>query len=156
MTSLVRWHHCLLFKRYLIVIYLKKCISWQLAKLRMLESYYDFLNEYFSRRDFALCYMDTDSFYLAMSGDSFRWDCQGWDGAGISGRQEIGSQQTNIAREHLAYLSLNLLAQEVCDLPLSATLFKMRPKKINITVKVFQKIIMIWILNAIKIYWMFS
>ena len=44
---------------------------FQLAKLRMLESY-DFLNEYFSRRDFELCYMDTDSFYLAMSGDSFR------------------------------------------------------------------------------------
>ena len=37
---------------------------FQLAKLRMLESYYDFLNEYFSRQDFELCYMDTDSFYL--------------------------------------------------------------------------------------------
>ena len=44
---------------------------FQLAKLRMLESYYGF-NEYFSRQDFELYYMDTDSFYLAISGDSFR------------------------------------------------------------------------------------
>ena len=45
-------------------------IDVQLAKLRMLEFYYDFLDKYFSRQDFELCYMDTDSFYLAMSGDS--------------------------------------------------------------------------------------
>ena len=43
---------------------------YQLAKLRMLEFYYDFLDKYFTRQDFELCYMDTDSFYLAMSGDS--------------------------------------------------------------------------------------
>ena len=43
---------------------------YQLAMLRMLEFYYDFLDKYFSRQDFQLCYMDTDSFYLAMSGDS--------------------------------------------------------------------------------------
>ena len=43
---------------------------YQLAKLQMLEFYY-FLDNYFSRQDFELCYIDTDSFYLAMSGDSF-------------------------------------------------------------------------------------
>ena len=43
---------------------------YQLTKLRMLEFYYDFLDKYFNRQDFELCYMDTDSFYLAMSGDS--------------------------------------------------------------------------------------
>ena len=43
---------------------------YQLAKLRMLEFYYDFLDKYFSRQNFKLCYMDTDLFYLAMSGDS--------------------------------------------------------------------------------------
>ena len=43
---------------------------YQLAKLQMLEFYYDFLDKYFSRQDFELPYMDTDSFYLAMSGDS--------------------------------------------------------------------------------------
>ena len=36
----------------------------------MLEFYYDFLYKYFSRQDFDLCYLDTDSFYSAMSGDS--------------------------------------------------------------------------------------
>ena len=44
---------------------------YQLAKLQMLEFYYYFLDNYFSRQDFELCYIDTDSFYLAMSGDSF-------------------------------------------------------------------------------------
>ena len=43
---------------------------YQLAKLRMLEFYYGFLGKYFSRQDFELCYMDTDSFYLAVSGES--------------------------------------------------------------------------------------
>ena len=43
---------------------------YQLAKLGMLEFYYDFLDRYFSRQDFELCYIDTDSHYLAMSGDS--------------------------------------------------------------------------------------
>ena len=41
---------------------------YQLAKLRILQFYYDFLDKYFSRQDFELCYIDTDSFYLAMSG----------------------------------------------------------------------------------------
>ena len=36
----------------------------------MSEFYYNFLDKYFSTQDFELCYMDTDSFYLAMSGDS--------------------------------------------------------------------------------------
>ena len=43
---------------------------YQLAKLRMLEFYYDFLDKCFSRQDFELCYMDTESFYLAIIGDS--------------------------------------------------------------------------------------
>ena len=42
---------------------------YPLAKLRI-EFYYDFLDKYSSRKHFVLCYMDTDSFYLAMSGDS--------------------------------------------------------------------------------------
>ena len=43
---------------------------FQLGKFGVLESYYDFLKEYFSRQDFELCYIDTDLLYLAMSGDS--------------------------------------------------------------------------------------
>ena len=34
---------------------------YQLAKLRMLEFFNDFLDKYFSRQDLKLCYMDTDS-----------------------------------------------------------------------------------------------
>ena len=42
---------------------------YQLAKLRMLEFYYDFLDRYVDRRDFELIQMDTDSNYIAISGD---------------------------------------------------------------------------------------
>ena len=45
---------------------------YQLAKLRMLEFYYDFLDKYIGRSDSELCYMDTDSLYLALSGESLR------------------------------------------------------------------------------------
>ena len=41
----------------------------QLAKLRLLEFYYDFLNRYCDRRDFELIQMDTDSNYMAISTD---------------------------------------------------------------------------------------
>ena len=41
---------------------------YQLAKLRILEFYYDFLDRYFDRKDFELIQMDTDSNYLAISG----------------------------------------------------------------------------------------
>ena len=41
---------------------------YQLAKLRMLGFYYDFLDRYFDRKDFELIQMDTDSNYLAISG----------------------------------------------------------------------------------------
>ena len=43
---------------------------YQLTKLRILELYYDFLDNYFGRQDFELCYMDADLFYLSISGDS--------------------------------------------------------------------------------------
>ena len=59
-------------KRTVMIKRLNQCgiAVYQLAKLRMLEFYYGFLDNCFSRQDFELCYMDTDSFYLAMSGDS--------------------------------------------------------------------------------------
>ena len=41
---------------------------YQLAKLRMLQFYYDFLDRYLDRKDFELIQMDTDSNYLAISG----------------------------------------------------------------------------------------
>ena len=45
-------------------------VVYQLAKLRMLEFYYDFLDKYLDRRDFELIQMDTDSFYFALSHDT--------------------------------------------------------------------------------------
>ena len=44
---------------------------YQLAKLRMLEFYYDFLDKFCDRRDFELIQMDTDSFYMAPSAEDF-------------------------------------------------------------------------------------
>ena len=43
---------------------------YQLAKLRMLEFNYDFLDYYFNRRDLELLQMDTDSLYIAWSGEN--------------------------------------------------------------------------------------
>ena len=60
------------FKRTVMIKRPYQCgiAVYQLSRLRMLEFYYDFLHKYFSRQDFELCYMDIDSFYLAMSVDS--------------------------------------------------------------------------------------
>ena len=44
---------------------------YQLAKLRMLEFYFDFLDKFCDRRDFELIQMDTDSFYMALSAEEF-------------------------------------------------------------------------------------
>ena len=41
--------------------------TYQYAKLRMLEFYYDFLDRFISRDDFQLLEMDTDSMYMALS-----------------------------------------------------------------------------------------
>ena len=42
-------------------------VVYQLAKLRMLQFYYEFLDFYFNRQDFELIQMDTDSMYFAFS-----------------------------------------------------------------------------------------
>ena len=44
---------------------------YQLAKLRMLEFYYDFVDKFCDRRNFELIQMDTDSFYMALSAEDF-------------------------------------------------------------------------------------
>ena len=43
---------------------------YQYAKLRMLEFYYDFMDKFIDRSDFEYCEMDTDSAYVALSGES--------------------------------------------------------------------------------------
>ena len=40
---------------------------YQLAKLRILEFYHNFLDKYIDRRDFELIQMDTDSLYFGLS-----------------------------------------------------------------------------------------
>ena len=45
-------------------------VVYQLAKLRMLQFYYDFLDKYIDRRDYELIQMDTDSMYFALSCDT--------------------------------------------------------------------------------------
>ena len=42
---------------------------YQYAKLRMLQFYYDFLDKYLHRSDYEYCEMDTDSAYIAISGE---------------------------------------------------------------------------------------
>ena len=44
---------------------------YQLAKLRMLEFYYDFVDKFCDRRDFEVIQMDTDSLYMALSAKDF-------------------------------------------------------------------------------------
>ena len=44
---------------------------YQLAKLRMLEFYYDFVDKFCDRRDFEVIQMDTYSLYMALSSDDF-------------------------------------------------------------------------------------
>ena len=44
-------------------------VVYQLAKLRMLEFYYDFLDYFLDRRDFELIQMDTDSMHIALAYD---------------------------------------------------------------------------------------
>ena len=41
-------------------------VVYQLAKLRMLQFYYNFLDHYIDRRDRKLIHMDTDSMYFAL------------------------------------------------------------------------------------------
>lgn len=43
---------------------------YQLAKLRMLEFYFDFLDKYVDRRDFELIQMDTDSMHMGISAET--------------------------------------------------------------------------------------
>ena len=47
------------------------CAVYDLAKLLMLEFYYDFIDKYIDRSDFTYCQMDTDSAYIAFSGENF-------------------------------------------------------------------------------------
>ena len=128
----------------------------QLAKLRMLEFYYDFLDKYFSRKYFELCYMDMDSFYLVISGDSlddiikpemkqaYEADKKNWLATDKFRERTPGSFKPEFVVTRGVWLITK------------CTLFKMRDSmKINIAAKVFQRSIMMCTFSAIKIPWMF-
>ena len=128
---------------------------YQLAKLRMLEFYYDFLDKYFSRNDFELCYMDTDSFDLPMSGDSldevFRPE--------MKKANEVDKKNW-LTTDKFSEKTSGLFKPEFIGtrgvwLTAKCNLLKMKPEKINISVKVFQKSIMICIFSAINMSGMF-
>ena len=76
--------------------------------------------------------MDTDSFYLVMSGDSLDEIVRPEINRRMRLTRKIGSRQKNLVRGHPVYLSLSLQAQQAYGLLQSATLFIMRPMKINI------------------------
>ena len=131
---------------------------YQLAKLRMLEFHYDFLDKYFSRQDFEMCYIDTDLFYLAISGDSLD------DIVRPEMKQEYETGKKNwLATDKFSERTPGLFKPEFVDtrgvwLTASATLFKMRPMKmktINTAVR-FQRSIMICIFSFIRMLRMFS
>ena len=128
---------------------------YQLAKLRMLEFYYDFLDKYFSRNDFELCYMDTDSFDLPMSGDSldevFRPEMK---------KAYEADKKNWLTTDKFSEKIPGLFKPEFVGtrgvwLTAKCNLLKMRPEKINIAVKVFQKSMVICIFSAINMSWMF-
>ena len=62
---------------------------YQLAKLRMLEFVYDMMHVYFDPHDYEFIQTDTDSLYMALSGDSLdeivrpelreQWEASKWD-----------------------------------------------------------------------------
>ena len=128
---------------------------YQLAKLRMLEFYYDFLDKYFSRKDFELCYMDADLFNLPKSGDSldqvFRPEM----------KKAYETDKKNwLTTDKFSERTPGLFKPEFVGtrgmwLTAKCNLLKMRPEKINIAVKVFQKSIMFCIFSAINMSWMF-
>jgi hypothetical protein len=47
------------------------CVVHDLAKLRMLELYFDCIDKYIDRSSSPYLQMDTDSSYIAFSGDNF-------------------------------------------------------------------------------------
>ena len=89
-------------------------VVYQLAKLRMLEFYYDFLDRYLDRRDFELIQMDTDSMYLALSTETLEEAVRPFliSKRSLKGRKRAGCLGTSGAAESPACSSLSVKAQE--------------------------------------------
>ena len=83
---------------------------YQLAKLRMLEFYYDFLDRYFDRRDFELIQMDTDSNYMAISAESLDDIVRPELKAEFEAQKSVGWLGTSGVAGHRVSLSLSVWA----------------------------------------------
>ena len=102
------------------------------------------LDNYLSEQDFELCYMDTDSFYLVMSGDSLDEIVR------PEMKQACEADKTN-------WLATDIFSERTPGL-LKAEFVGTRGVwlTVNIALKVLQRSIMICIFSAIKRSWMFS
>lgn len=67
-----------------------------------------------------------ESFYIVKSGHSLRKFSKSRLRQVYLVDKKTGMQQANLLKKHLAYLSLNLLIQELCGLELSTILFKIK------------------------------
>ena len=114
-------------------------------ELASCECVYDCFDKYFSIQDFELCYMDINSFYLAMSGNSLDEFVKPEMRHTYEAEKKIW-----LAAYKFSERKKNLKVQEACGLLQSATLFKARPEKINMAVKLLQRRIMICTFSAIK------
>ena len=114
----------------------------------MLEFYYDFLDQYFSRQDFELCYMDTDSFYLAMSGDSLDKIVKPGMKQAYKADKKNWLATDKFSERTPAFVKLEFA---MCYLVQNEA----NEAKINIAAKAFQSRITICIFSAIKMNWLF-
>ena len=132
-------------------------LVYQLAKLRMLEFYNGFFDKYFSRHYFELCYMDTDLFYILLSGD--------WldEIVKLEIRQAYEADKKNwLVTDKFSKTAPGIFKSEFISIRgvwLTAKCYLVQNKigknKYS-SVKVFQRSIMICILSNIKVSWMFS
>ena len=87
---------------------------YQMAKLQILQFYYDCLDRYLDRRDFELMRMDTDSLYFGLSKKKkhqkrlFDWKC----GRNLKRGKKNGLPGTNGAEESRGCLSSSLRERE--------------------------------------------
>jgi hypothetical protein len=94
------------------------CAIYDLAKLCMLEFYYDFIDKCIGHTDFVYCQMDTDSAYIVFSGEHFEdlieTDLENdYLQKHLNGFQEmIQKNVLNSIRERLVYSKRNIEAHQ--------------------------------------------
>ena len=109
-------------------------VVYQLAKLRMLKFYYDFLDKYIDRRDYELIQMDTDSMYFALSYETLeeavkpelKLEFENNNNLSLKTTKSNGSLGKSGATESQACSNLRRKAQGPSPYAASATLLTMR------------------------------